>query len=197
MGLKEPIIAPVEAIPLLSNGLSWRDLILLSGGLFLIYKAVKEIHDKLEGQEHSDKGSVKAVTFGSVIFQIIILDLVFSLDSVITAVGMADNIQVMIIAVVIAVGFMLAFAPKLSEFVDQHPTVKMLALAFLVLIGVNLVAESFHYEIEKGFTYFAMAFSVAVELLNLKMKKSKPVKLRDRPEPDPFPDQDPDPQPGS
>jgi predicted tellurium resistance membrane protein TerC len=162
-------------------GFSGRDLILLGGGLFLLYKAVKEIHSKLEGEEHGHSIG-KAVSFSSVIAQILILDVVFSLDSVITAVGMAKEVAVMIAAVVIAVGFMLAFAKSLSEFVERHPTVKMLALAFLVLIGVNLIAEGWGAHIEKGYTYFAMAFSVAVELLNLRMKKrtaGNPVVLRE------------------
>lgn len=169
-----------ELINLAGHGFSGRDLILLGGGLFLIYKAVKEIHEKLEGDSHT-KEVKSAVSFSAVIFQILILDIVFSLDSVITAVGMADQIQVMIAAVVISVGFMLAFAGKLSAFVEKHPTVKMLALAFLVLIGVNLVAEGWGAHIEKGYTYFAMAFAVAVELLNLRLKsKSKPVQLHEK-----------------
>lgn len=178
MSLKAPIIPPVDGLHLLRNGLSGRDLILLGGGLFLLYKAVKEIHHKLEGVEE-ETTTKKAVSFGSVIAQILVLDIVFSLDSVITAVGMAKHVEVMIIAVIIAVGFMLVFAGPLSNFVEKHPTVKMLALAFLVLIGVNLIAESFHYPIEKGFTYFAMAFSTLVELLNLKLRKGKAVKLNE------------------
>ncbi|MCW5943745.1 MAG: TerC family protein [Fimbriimonadaceae bacterium] len=172
MGLK------AELFGVMGHGFSGRDLILLLGGLFLIYKAVKEIHGKLEGEEHAESGA-KAATFSAVIAQILVLDIVFSLDSVITAVGMASQVAVMIAAVIVAVGFMLLFAGPLSDFVDKHPTVKMLALAFLVLIGVNLVAEGFGTHIEKGYTYFAMAFATGVEMLNLRLKKgSAPVKLR-------------------
>lgn len=162
--------------------ISGRDLILLVGGLFLIYKSTAEIHEKLEGEEHEN--STKTVhTFSAVIIQILILDLVFSLDSVITAVGMADNIGVMIAAVVIAVAVMLVSAGSISHFVNQHPTVKMLALSFLLLIGVSLLAESLDQHIPKGYIYFAMAFSVLVEFLNLKMKgRAQPVKLHNSPE---------------
>lgn len=163
MGLTAPLFN------VLGRDFSGRDLILLGGGLFLIYKSVVEIHHKLEGAEHTR--DAKAASFGAVIGQILILDIIFSLDSVITAVGMAKELTVMILAVVISVGFMLAFAGKVSKFVEDHPTVKMLALAFLILIGVNLLAEGFHFHIEKGFTYFAMAFSVIVEMLNIKMRK--------------------------
>lgn len=163
MGLTAPLFN------VMGRDFSGRDLILLGGGLFLIYKAVIEIHHKLEGSEHTK--DAKAATFGAVIGQILILDIIFSLDSVITAVGMAKDLTVMVLAVIISVGFMLAFAGKVSRFVEEHPTVKMLALAFLILIGVNLLAEGFHFHIEKGFTYFAMAFSVVVEMLNIKMRK--------------------------
>jgi predicted tellurium resistance membrane protein TerC len=163
--------------------ISGRDLILLSGGLFLIYKATAEIHEKLEGEEHEvqTKG---VVTFAGVITQILILDVVFSLDSVITAVGMADHIGVMIAAVIIAVIVMMLSAGGISTFVNNHPTVKMLALSFLLLIGVSLLAEGFEQHIPKGYVYFAMAFSVLVEMLNLKMKKNakKPVALHNVPE---------------
>ncbi len=172
MKLTAPLFSPF------GHDVSGRDLILLGGGLFLVYKAVMEIHSKLEGDEHGKHADAKA-TMASVIGTIIALDLVFSLDSVITAVGMADDIPVMIAAVVVAVGVMLIFATPVSNFVEKHPTVKMLALAFLVLIGVNLVAEGWGQHIPKGYTYFAMAFSVAVEMLNLKMKsKGKAVQLR-------------------
>lgn len=170
------LTAPLFTLPIMNHEISGRDLILILGGLFLLYKSVVEIHGKLEGEEHSKQ--VKAVSFNAVITQILILDIVFSLDSVITAIGMVKQIGVMIAAVIIAVGVMLAFAKPISEFVEKHPTVKMLALAFLVLIGVNLLAEGFDQHIPKGYTYFAMAFAVGVEVLNLKMKgKSKPVKL--------------------
>jgi len=160
--------------------ISGKDLIMLGGGLFLIAKATHEIHNKLEGEEEHHGGKKAVVSFTSVIVQIVLIDIVFSLDSVITAVGMAEELWVMIAAVVIAIGFMLAFSKVVSDFVEKHPTVKMLALAFLVLIGVNLIAEGLHHHIPKGYTYFAMAFSVGVEILNLKMKKSKqpPVHLR-------------------
>jgi len=162
--------------------ISGRDLILLSGGLFLIYKSTTEIHDKLEGEEHESK-TKSVITFSGVIIQILILDVVFSLDSVITAVGMADHIGVMIAAVVIAVIVMMLSAGGISDFVNKHPTVKMLALSFLLLIGVSLLAEGFEQHIPKGYIYFAMAFSVLVEMLNLKMKKgNKPVHLKNIPE---------------
>jgi predicted tellurium resistance membrane protein TerC len=160
-------------------GFSGRDLILLFGGLFLIWKSVHEIHHKLEGEEGHVSAKV-VPSFGAVIGQILLLDIVFSLDSVITAVGMANQIGVMIAAVIIAVGVMLAFAGRISDFVERHPTVKMLALAFLVLIGVNLLAEGFEQHIEKGYTYFAMFFAVMVEMLNLRLRRNapEPVHLR-------------------
>jgi len=170
------LTAPLFTLPIMNHEISGRDLILILGGLFLLYKSVVEIHGKLEGEEHSKQ--VKVTSFSAVIVQILILDIVFSLDSVITAIGMVKQIGVMIAAVIIAVVVMLIFAKSISEFVEKHPTVKMLALAFLVLIGVNLLAEGFEQHIPKGYTYFAMAFAVIVEVLNLKMKgKSKPVKL--------------------
>ena len=152
------------------HAFSGRDLILLGGGLFLIAKATHEIHDKLEGDEGHGSARV-AASFMSVIVQIMLLDIVFSLDSVITAVGMADDLGVMVTAVVIAVGVMMLSAGAISGFVERHPTVKVLALSFLILIGVSLTAESFHQEIPKGYIYFAMAFSVMVEMLNLRMRK--------------------------
>jgi predicted tellurium resistance membrane protein TerC len=156
---------------------SGRDLILILGGLFLLAKSTHEIHDKLEGEE-AGGGKARKVSFVSVILQIMVLDIVFSLDSVITAVGMSDQIAVMIAAVMIAVGFMMIYAGAISDFVHRHPTVKMLALSFLLLIGVNLIAEGMHQHIPKGYIYFAMAFSVFVEMLNLKVRgKSKPVEL--------------------
>jgi len=154
--------------------LSGRDLILLAGGLFLIYKAVGEIHDRLEGEPGHESAKV-AASFAAVIGQILILDIVFSLDSVITAVGMADDIAVMVIAVIIAIIIMLAAARPIVAFVERHPTVKMLALSFLILIGVSLVAEGLHQHIPKGYIYFSMAFAVMVEFLNLRTKGSKPV----------------------
>jgi predicted tellurium resistance membrane protein TerC len=165
MGLTAPWFSVRE------HAVSGRDLILLAGGLFLMWKSVTEIHHKLEGAE-ANGGSPKAVTFGSVIAQIALLDLVFSLDSVITAVGMANELGVMVTAVVISMGVMLAFVGPLCAFVDRHPTVKMLALSFLLLIGFTLVAEGFHIAIPKGYIYFAMGFSVLVEFLNLKLRKA-------------------------
>ncbi len=154
-----------------------RDLILLVGGLFLIAKATYEIHDKLE-TAGPHVGDVVARTFGATIVQILLLDIVFSLDSVITAVGMAQHIEIMIIAVVIAVGVMLVAAGPISAFIERHPTFKILALAFLILIGVMLVVEGLHGHIPKGYIYFAMAFSLAVEFMNLRLRKvHKPVAL--------------------
>ncbi len=166
---------------ILSQEISGRDLILIGGGLFLIAKSTFEIHDKLEGEEEH-RSAKTAKSFASVIIQIILLDIVFSLDSVITAVGMANNIVIMILAVVIAVGVMMVSSKSISNFVENHPTVKMLALAFLLLIGVSLIAEGLDQHISKGYIYFAMAFSVFVEILNLKMKSRSrnPVELRKR-----------------
>jgi len=158
---------------------SGRDLILLGGGLFLIVKSTMEIHEKLEGTEHTSAPKGKA-KFNAIIVQILLLDIVFSLDSVITAIGMANKLGVMIAAVVIALGVMLKYAGVVSDFVHKHPTLKMLALSFLLLIGVTLVAEGTHQHVNKGYIYFAMAFSFAVEVLNLKLrKKSAPVELHD------------------
>jgi predicted tellurium resistance membrane protein TerC len=171
------LTTPLFTVPVAEQPVSGRDLILIIGGLFLLAKSTHEIHDKLEGQE--GHGSAKVVaSFAGVIVQILLLDVVFSLDSVITAVGMADDVSVMIIAVVIAVAVMMFSAAAISEFVDRHPTVKMLALAFLLLIGVSLIAEGFDQHIPKGYIYFAMAFSVFVELINLRVRaKGEPVHL--------------------
>ena len=156
---------------------SGRDLILIVGGLFLIAKSTHEIHEKLEGAEAHGAARV-VVSFGAVITQIALLDIVFSLDSVITAVGMAEDLAVMILAVVIAVGVMLVSAGGISEFVERHPTVRMLALSFLLLIGVSLMAEGFDQHIPKGYIYFAMAFSVFVEMINLRVRaRAEPVQL--------------------
>lgn len=152
--------------------ISGRDLILIVGGLFLIYKSSVEIHEKMEG-DHQEAAMTKAKSFASVIVQILLLDIVFSLDSVITAVGMANHVGVMIAAVVLAVGVMLIASDGIAKFVNKHPTVKMLALSFLLLIGVSLLAEGFDNEIPKGYVYFAMAFSVLVEMLNLRAKKKR------------------------
>jgi predicted tellurium resistance membrane protein TerC len=158
---------------------SGRDLILLGGGLFLIAKATHEIHEKLEGEEGHSSARV-APSFRAVIVQILLLDVVFSLDSVITAVGMAQHLWVMIAAVIIAVCIMMFSAESISGFVNRHPTVKMLALSFLLLIGMSLVAEGFEFHIPKGYVYFAMGFSIFVEIMNLQLRKrTKPVKLHD------------------
>jgi len=172
MGLTEPLFH------LLDRGISGRDLILIVGGLFLIAKSTHEIHLKLEGDEESSS-TRRVVSFAGVIVQILLLDIVFSLDSVITAVGMADHVAVMIAAVVIAVAVMMLSARAVSRFVEQHPTVKMLALSFLILIGVSLIGEGWGQHIPKGYIYFAMGFSLFVEAINLRVRaKSKPVHLR-------------------
>jgi len=159
---------------------SGRDLILILGGLFLLWKSTREIHEKLEGEEGEASTRVPA-QFASVVTQILLLDIVFSLDSVITAVGMARHLGVMITAVILALVFMLFFAGRISAFIHRHPSLKILALSFLLLIGIALVAEGFHQQIPKGYIYFAMAFSVGVEVLNIRMrtkaKTSQPVKL--------------------
>jgi predicted tellurium resistance membrane protein TerC len=174
-----------DLFEIFSVGISGRDLILIGGGLFLLAKSTLEIHSSLEGEE-LEHGSKAAASFAGVITQIAIIDIVFSLDSVITAVGMADHVEVMIAAVVIAVLVMMFMAAPISNFVDRHPTIKILALSFLVLIGVALVGEGvgedFGFHIPKGYIYFAMAFSVVVELLNMRLRRrqAKPVKLRKR-----------------
>ena len=162
----------------LNVDISGRDLILIGGGLFLLAKATLEIHDSLEGEEHEGGAPKKRVSFWSVIIQIGLIDIVFSLDSVITAVGMADHLAVMIIAIVIAVGVMMFAAGAIGRFVDNHPTIKMLALSFLVLIGVALISEGIDVHIPKGYIYFAMAFSVIVEMLNLRIRRGRPVQLK-------------------
>ena len=162
---------------------SGRDLILIIGGLFLIYKSTAEMHDKLEAEDHEVK-SKKIISFSGVIVQILVLDIVFSLDSVITAVGMANHVGVMIAAVIIAVLVMMVSAGSISNFVNKHPTVKMLALSFLLLIGLSLLIEGFEQHIPKGYIYFAMAFSVFVEMMNLRVKSkaTPPVHLHNIPE---------------
>lgn len=171
------LTAPLFAV--LGYEISGRDLILIIGGLFLLFKATREIHEKLEG-EHGESAMRVSPSFFAVITQIAILDIVFSLDSVITAVGMADELWVMVTAVVIAIGVMLFAAGPISSFVERHPTVKMLALSFLILIGTSLIAEGLEFHIPKGYVYFAMGFSVMVEMLNLRLRGSKrPVKLHE------------------
>ncbi|HEX7281717.1 MAG TPA: TerC family protein, partial [Vicinamibacterales bacterium] len=173
------LTAPLFTLPIVDRPVSGRDLILIIGGLFLLFKATREIHEKLEGEQGHVSARV-AATMGAVITQIMLLDIVFSLDSVITAVGMADDLSVMVAAVVIAVAVMMVAARPVSEFVEAHPTVKVLALSFLLLIGCSLIAEGFGVHIPKGYVYFAMGFSVFVEVLNLRAaKKGKAVKLHD------------------
>ncbi len=167
MRLTQPLFA------LLSHEITGRDLVLIIGGLFLLAKSTHEIHDTLETHEAEEIKAKAASQFLSVIIQIAILDIVFSLDSVITAVGMASHVPIMIAAVMIAVFFMMFFSKSIGEFVDRHPTIKMLALSFLILIGVSLIAEGLHQHIPKGYIYFAMAFSVIVEMLNLKLRKKR------------------------
>ena len=162
-------------------GVSGRDLILLAGGLFLMYKSTTEIHDKLQGEEEHDDESRARATLAGIIVQIIIIDIVFSFDSILTAVGLVDNVLVMIAAVIIAMGVMLAFSGQVANFVNKNPSIKMLALSFLIMIGFMLVMEAAHKEVEKGYLYFAMAFSLIVELLNLRLRKKgkSAVVLRD------------------
>jgi predicted tellurium resistance membrane protein TerC len=169
------------AFTLLDNDFSWRDLILIGGGLFLLWKATTEIHESLEGATHEEGVVRGGATFRGVIFQIVLLDIVFSLDSVLTAVGLVQDLPVMIAAVVIAVGVMLFASGPLSAFVHRHPSVKMLALAFLLLIGVTLVADGFGFHLDKAYIYAAMGFSVFVEALNLRASRKRreaPVELR-------------------
>ena len=181
MGLTEPLFS----LPVVNHPVSGRDLILIIGGLFLIGKSTHEIHGSLEGEEGHASKKVYA-SFASVIVQITLLDIVFSLDSVITAIGMVDKVAIMIAAVVVSIIAMMLFAGSIGAFVQKHPTVKMLALAFLLLIGVTLLAEGFHQKIPKGYIYFAMAFSVLVEVLNMRLrKKVEPVHLHN-----PYSDED-------
>ncbi len=195
VGLVEPIFsfytleggfnASLGAPPALEGvstlaGFSGRDLILIAGGLFLIWKSVGEVHQLMEGEEGHESSAVKA-TFAAVIAQIIVIDIVFSLDSIITAIGMVSEIGVMIAAVVASVGLMMVFAPHIGRFVSAHPTIKMLALSFLIVVGVTLLLEGFGNHVPKGYIYFAMAFSVAVEMLNIRMrnKAKEPVRLHE------------------
>ena len=175
MRLTTPLFTVVQEI-------SGRDLILVGGGLFLLWKSVHEIHASLEGGEETDEAGAATPSFAGVLAQIAIIDIVFSLDSVITAVGLAEHVTVMVLAIVISVGVMMFAARTIGEFVDRHPTVKMLALSFLVLIGVTLIAEGFETHVPKGYIYFAMAFSMAVEMLNIRLRARRrgrePVHLR-------------------
>ena len=173
IGLVEPLFTVHK------QEISGRDLILIGGGLFLIWKSTGEIHQSMEGEEGHASTAVKA-TFAAVIVQIMVVDMIFSLDSIITAVGMVDSLAVMIAAVIASVGLMMLFAPAIGRFVSTHPTIKMLALSFLVVVGVVLIAEGLDHHVPKGYVYFAMAFSVAVEMLNIRVRRkaSKPVQLR-------------------
>jgi predicted tellurium resistance membrane protein TerC len=177
MGLSTPLFS------LLAHEVTGRDIVLIVGGLFLVAKATHEIHDKLEGREGAKSAQVRAV-YGAVLAQIVALDVVFSLDSVITAVGMTQRVGVMISAVIAAVVVMMFFARAIGEFVHRHPTVKMLALAFLLMIGVMLIADGFGHHVPKGYIYFSMAFSLFVELLNMRARAAAPVDLRDAYVPD-------------
>ncbi len=176
IGLTAPLFA------LLGHQISGRDLILIAGGLFLLWKSTKEIHQLLEGEEDDLQASAARASFGAMILQIMLIDLVFSLDSIITAVGMVSNLPVMIAAVVASVALMMAFAGTIGRFISAHPTIKMLALSFLVVVGVVLIAQGFDHEVPKGYIYFAMAFSVCVEMLNMRMQRAmgRPVHLRAR-----------------
>jgi predicted tellurium resistance membrane protein TerC len=171
--------APLFTIPIVGAAISGRDLVLILGGLFLLWKSIGEIHESLEGKEGGTSSAVKA-TFGAVILQIMVIDLVFSLDSIITAVGMVDNLAVMIAAVIASVSLMMFFAGPIGRFVSAHPTIKMLALAFLVVVAVMLIAEGFGHHVPKGYVYSAMAFSLLVEMLNMRLRKraAQPVHLR-------------------
>ena len=182
IGLTQPLFT------VLDRGFSWRDIILIGGGLFLLYKATTEIHASLEGEEETAAGAGSA-SFGGVLVQVVLLDIVFSLDSVLTAVGMVDEVAIMVAAVVISVGVMLFASGPLSKFVHRHPSVKMLGLSFLLLIGVTLIADGFGLHIDKAFIYSAMGFSVFVEALNLRSRRrrSAPVELRPNFEDEPDP----------
>ena len=157
---------------------STRDLILMAGGIFLLYKSTIEIHHKIEGSNEGDSANLKKVTMNAAILQIVVIDLVFSFDSILTAVGLVDNLLVMVLAVVVAMVIMLLFSEKVSDFVNNNPTIKMLALAFLLMIGMILVADALHFHVPKGYVYFSMAFSLLVEMLNMRMQKKKQLRLK-------------------
>jgi len=163
------LVAPLFTV--LGQEISGRDLILILGGLFLIWKSTSEVHQSLEGAEEGHASKAVKATFAAVILQIMLIDLVFSLDSIITAVGMVDDVRIMIAAVIVSVALMMLFAGPIGRFVSDHPTIKMLALSFLVVVGVVLVAEGFDHHVPKGYVYFAMAFSLGVEMLNIRMRK--------------------------
>ncbi|MFM9057198.1 MAG: TerC family protein [Bacteroidota bacterium] len=167
VGMKEPFITVMD------HGFSGRDIVLLIGGLFLMAKSTSEIHGKIQHEDHTEGANAKKMTMNMAIAQIIGLDIVFSFDSILTAVGLVDHVSIMIIAVIVSMLVMLASAKSVSDFVNKHPTIKMLALAFLLMIGFMLTIEAFHYEVPKGYIYFAMAFSLIVELLNMRMRNGK------------------------
>jgi predicted tellurium resistance membrane protein TerC len=167
IGLTQPLLT------VMGHAFAGRDLVLLIGGLFLVAKATWEIHDKLEGEEHGPSGVKAVASLAAIVTQIVLLDIVFSLDSVITAVGMARHVEIMIAAVVVSVGVMLLFAASISVFIERHPTMKMLALSFLLLIGVMLVVDGFGQHVSKGYIYFAMAFSLFVEVLNIRIRRTR------------------------
>ena len=173
--------APLFTLPWPEQGISGRDLVLITGGLFLVWKSTREIHEALEGDEGRAGRAVRA-TLGAVILQIVIIDIVFSLDSIITAVGMVSDVPVMIAAIIVSVALMMAFAGAIGRFISEHPTIKMLALSFLVVVGVVLIADGFEHPVPKGYVYFAMAFSVLVEMLNMRARKPRgsSVRLRGR-----------------
>nr|WP_262904548.1 TerC family protein [Hymenobacter lucidus] len=180
VGLKAPLFT--LDVPWASHefGVTGRDIILFLGGLFLLGKSTTEIHTKLQGEEEDAGGNKVYSSMGRIIFQIVLIDIVFSFDSILTAVGLVDSVLIMIMAVILSMGVMLAFSGMISDFVNRNPTIKMLALSFLIMIGVMLVMEAFHKEIEKGYIYFAMFFSLIVELLNMRLrKKTPPVQLRE------------------
>ena len=180
VAMKDPLFTLDLPSGMEDFGVTGRDIILFFGGLFLIAKSTTEIHGKLEGEEEEHTIKKVAHSLSKVIFQIILIDIVFSFDSILTAVGLVEHVTIMIIAVILSMGVMLAFAKAISDFVNKHPTIKMLALSFLIMIGFMLVLEALHQHVPKGYVYFAMAFSLAVELLNMRLrKKTKPVELRE------------------
>jgi predicted tellurium resistance membrane protein TerC len=174
------MVEPLFTLPVFDQPISGRDLILIGGGLFLIWKSTGEIHGSLEGEDenHGGAGAKAKAAFAAIILQIMVIDLVFSLDSIITAVGMVDDVRIMIAAVVCSVALMMLFAGPIGRFVSNHPTIKMLALSFLVVVGVVLVAEGFGHHVPKGYIYFAMAFSLGVEMMNIKMRKNSATKVK-------------------
>ncbi len=173
IGFTEPLFSVFE------HEVSGRDLILAAGGLFLLAKSTSEIHHKIEGEDHADDTSGKKAAFGAILVQIVLLDMVFSFDSILTAVGLTEEVVIMIIAVIISIGIMMIFAGAISRFINNHPTLQILALSFLILIGFMLIVEALHYEVPKGYIYFAVGFSLLVEVLNMRFRKSRnPVQLR-------------------